>query len=489
MFRHGLVLNILAATLVLAGLVRGADGPGLKDALALEEAFQDAIQSAEPSIACVLISRSEEYRRWLRSDAADIPGKLGSFSPGMSDESKKLDLANPDNVPESYGSGVVVDEKGLILTNYHVVREATKVYVRLPGRRGSYADIHAADPRSDLAVLQVLDRQVLPLRPIKMGDGGVRKGKLVLSLANPFAAGFRDGSPSASWGIISNVRRRGPSALVREEEQNRLPLHQFGTLLQTDARLNLGCSGGALIDLKGELIGLTTSVAAINGSETSGGFAVPMDAGMRRIVEVLKTGAEVEYGFLGVLPSRETRSDGVRIESVSQGSPAERAGLGEGWVVRSIDGIPVRSVEDLFLAVGMALAGSRVKLEAVRPGSTRTDVLEASLAKFHVPGKIIASKKPAFIRGLRVDYASAMLQRNGSWRGDHYDGVYVREVEPPDPGKQARAPLDAIITHVNGRPVNSPEEFAQQVGKQTGPVELTITSRDPTRVSQKVKLD
>src|SRR4029077_3487873 len=106
-----------------------------------------------------------------------------------------LDLSHPDHQPEAYGSGVVLDDSGLILTNEHVIRDATKIYVRLPGNKGSYADIHASDPRSDLAVLR-LTEPVGKLKTIKMGDGGkVRKGQLVLSLANPFAAGFKDGSP------------------------------------------------------------------------------------------------------------------------------------------------------------------------------------------------------------------------------------------------------------------------------------------------------
>src|SRR5437868_10417166 len=109
-------------------------------------------------------------------------------------------------MPRSIGSGVVIDTDGLVLTNYHVVQEATKIFVRLPGGKGSYADIHAADPRSDLAVLR-LQSPVGRLRAIKLGDGGkAKRGQLVLSLANPFAAGFRDGSPSASWGIVSNIR-------------------------------------------------------------------------------------------------------------------------------------------------------------------------------------------------------------------------------------------------------------------------------------------
>src|SRR5262249_52780164 len=159
--------------------------------------------------------------------------------------------------------------------------DATKVYVRVPvkgGSAGSYADIHAADPRSDLAVLRLIQPPER-LTAVTFGDGGkVRKGDWVIALANPYAAGFRDGSPSAPWGIVSNLRRRAPGG-YRETDATKT-LHHYGTLIQTDARLNLGCSGGALLNLDGELIGLTTSLAALTGGEGAGGYAVPMDANL-----------------------------------------------------------------------------------------------------------------------------------------------------------------------------------------------------------------
>src|SRR5204863_5236552 len=137
----------------------------------------------------------------------------------------------------------------------------TGIYVRLPGEKGCYATIHAADQRSDLAVLK-LNAELPGLKAIPLGQGEkLRKGQFVLSLANPFAAGFRDGSPSASWGIVSNLHRRAARA---DDDEKKVELHVHPILLQTDARLNLGCSGGALLNLRGELIGLTTARAAIN---------------------------------------------------------------------------------------------------------------------------------------------------------------------------------------------------------------------------------
>lgn len=479
--------SLVALFLLAPAPIRAEEKPStIKDALQFQDALQNAIQEAEPAIACILVSRSETYRK-LQPPTTDTPGHLGSYdrkkaekdffgSDDRKKELKRLDLADPDNVPESYGSGVVVDEKGLILTNYHVVRDATKIYVRLPGGRGSYADIHAADYRSDLAVLRLLDVKT-PLKAIKLGDGGkVRKGQLVLSIANPFAAGFRDGSPSASWGIVSNLRQKYPGPTKEEDRSKPTPiLHQYGTLIQTDARLNLGCSGGALIDLKGEMVGLTSAIAALSGVETAGGFAIPIDAGMRRIVDVLKRGEEVEYGFLGVAPDERPRVDGVELLHVTAGSPAERAGLRRSEIVVSVNGTPVKKQEELFLALGTCLAGTPVDLE-VRPfiGAAPRPV-KVTLAKYYVSGKSIVSNMPAPVRGLRVDYTSLLPQIAKFPPIPIPSGVLIREIIPNSPAEKAQLRQYEVITQVNGRSVSTPAEFYREAGKVTGPLELTLS--------------
>jgi S1-C subfamily serine protease len=503
---------LLAALLALgiAAPARTDDLPAQSKVQALAETVQKAIRQAEPAIACILVSHTDAYRkRFDDAPPADAPGKLGAFPSRRiqtqfadrlpsAEDLKKLDLGDPDNVPESYGSGVAIDEQGLILTNYHVIRDATKIYVRLPGDKGSYADIHAADPRSDLAVLRLLDAKVLPVPAIPLGDGGsVEKGQWVLSLANPFAAGFRDGSPSASWGIVSNLRRRQPGT-PREDERSKT-LHHYGTLIQTDARLNLGVSGGALLNLKGELIGLTTALAAISGRETAGGFAVPLDAGMRRIVEVLRRGEEVEYGFLGVNLQRESRRSkgGVQISEATPGSPAQTAGLQALDVILAVNGVPVQENDDLFLALGTLLAGSEARLEVRSSPRGPSRTVTVTLAKFYVPGPVIASQKPPPVRGLRVDFTSVLLMRQNASgpvvRGPQViqPGVYIREVQSESPAAAARLREGEVITHVNGQPVLTPAEFYRAVAKvrATDPLELTLASADWGKPSAKVTVN
>ncbi|HMF14494.1 MAG TPA: trypsin-like peptidase domain-containing protein, partial [Gemmataceae bacterium] len=340
-------LRVSSLVFLLSALAnaRADDSSRLPDVTALQAAMQKAIERAEPSIACILMTRNEGGR---------------GFAP-----------EKPTFIPELYGSGVVIDETGLVLTNEHVIRGATGLFVRLPGEKGCYASILAADQRSDLAVLK-MDVRGRQFKAIQLGQGEkLRKGQFVLSLANPFAAGFRDGSPSASWGIVSNLRRRAPLSEVelKGEVQNDKALAQFATLIQTDARLNLGCSGGALIDLDGKLVGLTTAVAALNGSETPGGFALPMDKSVRAIVEKLRRGEEVEYGFLGVvfLSTSGTGREGIPVAVIpggaaaTAGMPVSRGDRDDGCLILSINGVPARDHSELSFLIGTALAGSTVK--------------------------------------------------------------------------------------------------------------------------------
>jgi serine protease Do len=499
-------MRLVVVLLFIIASAASADPP--PEVIALQKHLHEVIDKAESSVACILVSRSEHYTDFNQGPSAARDGKLGEFRPPPANRFvnaaqlelvKRLDLARAENVPESYASGVVIDEKGLILTNYHVIGDvdqkdearivATKIFVRLNGTgRGSYADILAADPRTDLAVLQMI-RPPANLRAIPIGNGGmVRKGDWVVALANPFAAGFRDGSSSASWGIISNLRRR-VAAPTKEFERVR-PFAQYGSLLQTDARLNLGCSGGALLNMDGELIGLTTAQAAITGGEGAGGYAIPMNANTTRMIKILMRGEEIEYGLLGVTVNPEERGDGtgVMIQDVSPGMPAIRAGLQSRDVVISINGNPVREQDDLFLNISAALAGNEVEIDVMR-GNRRTRV-KARLAKAPSVGKlaeaVIAPNRPGPIFGLRVDYASTL-----SPGSNPPEGVLVKELEPGSPAAKKlgewASKSTLIVTAVNGEAVSTPADFRRLAGGKSS-ITLDVEEFSPEGTRKKVIL-
>jgi S1-C subfamily serine protease len=499
---HPFGVALTVGTLLAGAQPPGIDADDLRQALALQRVMQRTVAEVEPSVACILVSRSDAYQRLGLAPEKSRPGRRGDVEPEFLDSvhppsgedratlRARLDLADPRHVPQSFGSGVVLDTDGLVLTNYHVVQDATKVYVRLPGGKGSYADIHAADPRSDLAVLRLLNRKILPLTPIRLGDADTaERGQFVLSIANPFAAGFRDGQPSASWGILSNIRRR--AATARREEDTVKPLHAYATLLQTDARLHLGCSGGALVNLRGELIGLTTALAAIQGGETPGGFAIPVNGGTRRIIETLRRGEEVEYGFLGIqLASRVPDGAGAVVQHVMAGSPARGEGkLRDRDVIVGVDGERLRSADDLFAALGAKMAGARVRLDVRRPGSRDPIRADVTLAKLYVPGKTIASSpgRRPFFRGLRVDYASLLVQMPPAYSLIP-TGVLVSDVQPNSPADRAFLKTGEVVTHVNGQPVATPAAFYDATANLRGPAELTLYNFNPQEPPSKVVL-
>jgi S1-C subfamily serine protease len=502
----------------------GQDATPAREVLLIEQAMQNVIHDAEPSIVSILVSRSDVYRKLFHDQPPDDqPGKLGAFNPDLAsngtgrpadpaapppkdDIRRKYDLASPEYVPEVSGTGVVVDGgKRLILANYYLVRDATKIYVRVFGGKGSYADIHAADPRSDLVVLRLLDQQLPPLKSIRWGDAGaVKKGQLVVCIACPFAAGFRDGSPTASWGIISNLRRRAAPTVSEDDPR---ALYLLGTLIQTDTRLNRSATGAALFDLKGTMIGLLTARAAVSGadvavgqrgdmagampgrapvgeSETAGGLAMPVSAGTRRLIDRLCQGVEVEYGFLGVQFSPPSRridpGTEPQIDRIIGGSPAEKAGLRAGDVIVSVNGEPVHDSDELLLAVSMLPAGTEARIE-LRDRSPA----QVTLAKYFVRGKIVTSRKASAPRGIRVDFTSVLwMQHDSAFQGfsrrEIQPGVYVSEVQPGSPAAAAKLQVNDVITQINGRPVDSPGDFYREAAKvpASSPLELTLTSFD-----------
>jgi len=464
------------------------------EVLTIQQTMHRIIDRAEPSVASIAVSRSDQYREFRGSISTDLSGKLGSFfsrtwlaDPNLPDERKqllrRLDLSTPDSIPDSFGTGIVIDPAGLILTTWHVVRDATRVYIRMPSGQGSYADIHAADMRADLAVLR-LQNPIRGLKPLEFGAAEkARKGDLIVALANSFNSGFRDGSPSATWGILSNLRRRPPGSTREEDRTNNKPLSHYGTMFQLDSTLNPGSSGGVVLDLEGRAIAILSATAGQVGGDRAGGFAFPLDRNMRRIIEVLKRGEEVEYGFLGIsLMSQDFATNpGVTIGVVAPGSAAERAGLYPSDTIVAIDDRPVRDQDDLFLHIGAALCGNevRIRTQSVRGIGNVT----ATLSRSGSSGNSIASRRPAPVFGLRVESTSTLTQKTLPI------GVAVREIEPNSPAAKKVAPRKAnariVVEKVNGKVVRTPIEFYAEAAIDPETVELTVIDADDTTAASR----
>jgi serine protease Do len=221
------------------------------------------------------------------------------------------------------------------------------------------------------------------------------------------------------------------------------------------------------------MIAMTTSLAAVVGGETPGGFAIPMTTGMKRIIDVLKRGQEVEYGFLGVgVANREVLDrEGAVVDQVSDGTPAKRAGLKQDDVILAVNEQTVRDYDDLFLHIGTALAGSEIVLTVRSLGENKKVLVK--LAKFSYPGAVIAANRPAPVHGVRVDYNSVVTAEVPI-----PEGVAIREIEPGSAAERKYKDIFErtrwIVTHVNKKPVPTPADFYREANKVKGTLELRI---------------
>jgi S1-C subfamily serine protease len=438
---------------------------------AMEKVLISAIARGEKSVVAIAIFRA--------GGLADSSAALGRQGFRVNNKNSVPAL---DAIPDSFATGVVIDRAGLILTNQHILRgkpDKMRIFIRLAGRPvWEEVAVKAADPYSDLAVLELLHprAQQLKLQPVVLADATkVRKGQIVITLGNPYAIA-RDGSVSAGWGIVSNVHRRLPPHAYKPAPQAKPTIHHLGTLIQTDAKLNLGTSGGPLLNLQGEMIGLNTSLAALSGYEQSAGYSIAVDPFFKRALKRLSQGREVEYGFLGIGPEelheRERRAGhrGIRVGRVIQGTPAHGL-LGFGDVVTRIEEDEIETLSDLMLAISRQTAGARIELAVLRGG--REMMLPVTLTKNRVVGDKVVTSRPAAWRGLRVEYPAAM--RSLLFATQIPSGcVLVSEVVPNSPAADAGLKLGMQIRRVGRMPVSTPAEFAQAVAGKRGEVRLDI---------------
>jgi serine protease Do len=260
--------------------------------------------------------------------------------------------------------------------------------------------------------------------------------------------------------------------------------------MQIEQRLPIGTSGGPVINLRGELVGVASSLAAIEGYERSGGFAIPIEPDTRWIIESLLAGREVEYGLLGVGPGK-TALDAVLAErlqqptaatvsNVSPGSPAALAELKSGDLIVAVDGQPTRSDIELMRQVTLRPPESVVQLTVYRRGTEL--MLKAKLGKWSVAddeGIVASERRYALWRGIAVDYPTAR-KRFWSPPADVPAAVVITEVERESAAPTARLDPGEFISHVNRTPVKTPAEFADAVKSLKGDVTLRLL---PTRDS------
>jgi serine protease DegQ len=254
-----------------------------------------------------------------------------------------------DREPSSgLGSGVIVSQKGYVLTNHHVVQGADQIEVALADGRRAKAAVVGTDPDTDLAVLKI---SMANLPVIAFGrPADARVGDTVLAIGNPFGVG-----QTVTQGIISAMGR------------TRLGINTYENFIQTDAAINPGNSGGALVDTQGNLLGINTAIYTRSGGNQGIGFAIPADTA-RQVMEALVTQGKVSRGYIGVEPRDAPDGDGSLIAGVLRGGPADQAGMKPGDIVMAVNEKPIRNMTELMQTVAQVLPGTRAKIKVMRNG-------------------------------------------------------------------------------------------------------------------------
>jgi serine protease DegQ len=262
----------------------------------------------------------------------------------------------PDEQTSSLGSGVIVSSEGYILTNFHVIEGADQIEVVLADGRRAAARIVGTDPETDLAVIRIQTPK-LPVMVLADPDAA-RVGDVVLAIGNPFGVG-----QTVTMGIISAVGR------------NNLHINQFENFIQTDAAINFGNSGGALVDIQGNLLGINSAIYSQTGGSIGIGFAIPVSTA-RNVLESIIAHGQVVRGWIGVETQDITpqladsfglgRQSGAMIAGIVRGGPADRAGVRPGDILLAVDGQRIENTGDMLNRIAQLVPGAKARLTLLR---------------------------------------------------------------------------------------------------------------------------
>ncbi len=407
--------------------------------------FADVAKTVTPAVVNIITSGAEQV-----SDSTNPRGRteefFGSpfwprrFGPPMEPRERR---------GGGQGSGVIVTSNGYVLTNNHVIDGAKTVTVTLPDKREFKGRIVGSDPKSDIAVIKI-DGQQLPTIP--WGDSGrLQVGEYVLAIGNPFGL-----NSTVTLGIVSALGR------------GRMGITQYEDFIQTDAAINPGNSGGALVNTKGELIGLNTAIFSQSGGYQGVGFAVPTGMSKPIYESLVKTG-KVVRGYLGIgiqdLNQDLAKSfnlkgnNGALVTDLKEDGPAEKAGLKQGDVITSFQGTPIEDAVTLQRAVTRSPVGSKATVKVVRDGQEKDlSVTIGELPDNQQVAKTETGSSDQPLAGLAVQELNRETAQELGLKGK-LQGVVVTIVDPESEAERAGLMPGDVIREINRKPVTSMKDY------------------------------
>jgi serine protease Do len=434
--------GLIAGTFLLIGLILGntlttaTDSAQTRyDLIEFSNAFAEIAEKVNPSVVNITCT------------GIDDAGPTIDLFPDENDRDPYDDM----DKRYGYGSGVIVDPSGFILTSNHVVDSATKIEVKLSDNQEFIADLVGQDKETDLALIKVESRSPLPSAP--MGDSDkLRPGQWVMAIGNPFVYDH-----TVTVGVISALNRK-------------LGTTVFDNFIQTDAAINFGNSGGPLLNIKGEVIGINT---LISSQGTGIGFSIPINMA-KDILPQLKSKGRVSRGYLGLVPQEITSElqkslelsskEGVIVSSVQKGSPAETAGFQRYDVIQEIDGKKVLSEDEFRKWIAQTAPGKSITVKILR--DQKPMELQASVGERPDTAAIpvIPNKDIQDSVGIKVGELSSEMRRQLNL-DPNTKGIVVLGVKPSGAAGEAGIQKGDIILEANKKPVENAPQFEQLISK------------------------
>jgi len=456
-----LAIGILVGTVISgrvaankAAVAGGGTPLAIPDPVQMSSAFTSIVNKVEPAVVNISTTQVIERKRSPRRPRGQSEDPFQDFFDRFFDF--------PDQGPaaeRSLGSGVIVDRKGYILTNNHVVEQATKIQVQLNGASTRYtAKVIGTDEETDLAVIKIDADRDLPTAKLGNSDG-VQVGDWVLAIGSPFGL-----QATVTAGIIS-AKDRGVGG------------RQFQRFLQTDAAINPGNSGGPLVDMAGQVIGINTAIVTGSRGYEGVGFALPSNTAINVYNQLISAG-KVTRGSIGVSFTEEHSSNpvvlrelgvdhGIVIEAVEPDSPAGRVGLKAGDVITAVNGKPIRTGNDLVNPIAQTPIGQKVRLAYVRDRKEKeaTLTVEDRTKVFpDIAGRNAEQPEAAPVEfGLRVEDLTPDRARRAGMEAQR--GVVVTEVEPASFADDIGLARGDLIVEVNHEAVSTVGDYRRVLSK------------------------
>ena len=454
------------------GLLAGLEAPAYEAGGAAAPDFADIVEAAIPAVVSVantqVKKQMEENREDPHNPFRNDPFFRWFFGP------QEEDQRNRTPVPErrlGFATGFIISPDGYILTNNHVVEDATRLEVTLNDGDKYEAKVIGADPPIDLALVKI-DPKGKTLPVLTLGDSDkLRVGQWVVAIGNPLNLEY-----TVTAGVVSAKKRRLPIGSTDA---------QIANFIQTDAAINLGNSGGPLLDVKGRVVGINTAISRANFAEGIG-FALPINEA-RAAVEQLRESGSVKRGFIGITMNPTGINDdareyiglpdnnGVIVLDVQEDEPAARAGVKRGDVIRRVDGEAVKDNQDLVSRIASRRPGDKVRLDLFRDGKTST--VTVTLGSRPGPGELArrgrgGRPEEAPSEEGEVSEATGLGVKVGpltpTLRGrlelpSNVQGVVVSDVDVNSEAAERGIDRGMIISSVNDQPIRSVADWKRIV--------------------------